>query len=82
MQGPTLGKAKELFKREAAKLDELRHEQIPRVYDHFEEGNSLYLVQEFIDGETLQSEYEREGRFNETKIEQILKLDFGQNKIN
>lgn len=45
-QGKALETAKELFKREANILDILKHEQIPTVYDHFEENNSLYLVEE------------------------------------
>ncbi|TRV45070.1 MAG: tetratricopeptide repeat protein [Microcystis panniformis Mp_MB_F_20051200_S9] len=72
MQGSALEKSKELFQREAEKLDELKHEQIPTVYDYFSEGNSLYLVQEFIEGETLLQEYQREGRFSEQKIKEIL----------
>jgi formylglycine-generating enzyme required for sulfatase activity len=72
MQGEALEKSKELFEREAEKLDELSHPQIPRVYDHFEEGNSLYLVEEFIEGETLRKEYQREGRFSEQKIKGLL----------
>jgi serine/threonine protein kinase len=72
MQGSALEKSKELFQREAEKLDELKHEQIPTVYDYFSAGNSLYLVQEFIEGETLLQEYQREGRFSEQKIKEIL----------
>jgi serine/threonine protein kinase len=73
MQGSALEKSKELFQREAEKLDELKHEQIPTVYDYFSAGNSLYLVQEFIEGETLLQEYQREGRFSEQKIKEILR---------
>jgi serine/threonine protein kinase len=73
MQGAALEKSKELFQREAEKLDELKHEQIPTVYDYFSQGNSLYLVQEFIEGETLLQEYQREGRFSEQKIQEILR---------
>ncbi|MCA2552205.1 MAG: SUMF1/EgtB/PvdO family nonheme iron enzyme [Microcystis sp. M04BS1] len=72
MQGAALEKSKELFQREAEKLDELKHEQIPTVYDYFSEGNSLYLVQEFIEGETLLQEYQRQGKFSEQKIREIL----------
>ncbi|MDB9411076.1 serine/threonine-protein kinase [Microcystis aeruginosa] len=73
MQGAALEKSKELFQREAEKLDELKYEQIPTVYDYFSQGNSLYLVQEFIEGETLLQEYQREGRFSEQKIQEILR---------
>jgi serine/threonine protein kinase len=73
MQGAALEESNELFQREAEKLDELKHEQIPTVYDYFSVGNSLYLVQEFIEGETLLQEYQREGKFSEQKIQQILR---------
>jgi serine/threonine protein kinase len=73
MQGAAPEKSKELFQREAEKLDELKHEQIPTVYDYFSQGNSLYLVQEFIEGETLLQEYQRQGRFSEQKIKEILR---------
>ncbi|TVQ95885.1 MAG: serine/threonine protein kinase [Deltaproteobacteria bacterium] len=47
----------ELFEREAAMLQSLRHPGIPTYLDHFErvEGDRprLFLVQEFIDGGTL-----------------------------
>ena len=73
MQGAALEKSKELFQREAEKLDELKHEQIPTVYDYFSQGNSLYLVEGFIEGETLFQEYQREGKFSEQKIQEILR---------
>ena len=34
---------------------------------------SIYLVQEFIEGETLLQEYQREGKFSEQKIQEILR---------
>jgi formylglycine-generating enzyme required for sulfatase activity/tRNA A-37 threonylcarbamoyl transferase component Bud32 len=71
-QGKSLETAKELFKREAEILDTLKHEQIPAIYDHFEEENSLYLVEEYIEGEDLITEFEREGNFTEEKIKSLL----------
>ncbi len=64
--------AKTLFQREAAKLDEIKHAQIPSIYDHFEEGNSLYLVQEFVLGETLDKELNQQGCWGEEKIIDLL----------
>ncbi|MDJ0843804.1 SUMF1/EgtB/PvdO family nonheme iron enzyme [Crocosphaera sp.] len=72
-QGQGLETAKELFKREAKILDTLKHEQIPAIYDHFEDKNYLYLVEEYIDGEDLIKEFNREGQFNEEKIQSLLK---------
>jgi eukaryotic-like serine/threonine-protein kinase len=48
-----LNKAKELFDREAGQLEKLTHPQIPSLFAYFQEGNELYLIQEFIDGQTL-----------------------------
>jgi len=68
-----LNKAAELFKQEAKRLYELgEHSQIPRLISYFEQGTRLYLVQEFIKGETLLEEV-RQGAFSEGQISQVLK---------
>ena len=55
-------KATELFNQEAVRLYELgKHDQIPELYAHFEQDSRLYLVQEFIDGQTLLDELEDRG---------------------
>jgi serine/threonine protein kinase len=41
------------FEREARLLNHLRHTALPRVSDHFEEGEGQFLVMEFIPGEDL-----------------------------
>ncbi len=41
------------FEREAQLLARLRHPTLPRVSDHFWEGNGQFLVMEFIPGEDL-----------------------------
>jgi WD40 repeat protein/tRNA A-37 threonylcarbamoyl transferase component Bud32 len=41
------------FKREALLLANLSHQNLPRIYDHFEESGKSYLVMDFIEGETL-----------------------------
>ncbi|MFB2771225.1 SUMF1/EgtB/PvdO family nonheme iron enzyme [Pelatocladus sp. BLCC-F211] len=66
-------KAAELFKEEAFRLYELgeNHLQIPRLLAYFEQGTSLYLVQEFIPGNTLFAEVYQLA-FNEEKIREIL----------
>lgn len=52
-------KATELFNQEAVRLYELgKHDQITDLYAHFEQDDRLYLVQEFIDGQTLLDELE------------------------
>ncbi len=65
--------ARELFEREAFTLGKIgSHPQIPRLLDYFEEYGNFYLVQEFVDGETLKQEFERRGTFNEIEIRKIL----------
>ncbi|MDY7015579.1 MAG: protein kinase, partial [Cyanobacteriota bacterium] len=65
-------KAKELFEREAKRLYELDHPQIPRLYAYFEQKNSMYLVQQFIEGENLLEECLQQGPFDEQKIRELL----------
>ncbi len=43
----------ERFRREARIMMDFKHEGIVTVYDHFKEGNSYYIVQEFVDGMSL-----------------------------
>ncbi len=69
-------KCRELFKREAQVLHQLTHPQIPGFLEHFEEGERLFLSQDYIDGKTyrnLRQDRQREGRtFSETEIRQWL----------
>lgn len=43
----------ERFRREARLMMDFKHEQIVHVYDHFKEGSSYYIVEEFVDGLSL-----------------------------
>ncbi len=85
--GSQSAKVKELFEREADGLYQLKHPQIPKLYAYFEQDNCLYLVQEYIEGQDLLSEWEQQGNFSEAKIEQGLQdllpvLDYiHQNKV-
>ncbi|MBR8840407.1 MAG: GUN4 domain-containing protein [Stigonema ocellatum SAG 48.90 = DSM 106950] len=67
-------KASELFKVEAAQLDELghTHPQIPELLAYFIQDNQQYLVQEFIDGQNLADEIKQNGAFNEDQIIALL----------
>ncbi|MEA5623528.1 serine/threonine-protein kinase [Nostoc sp. UHCC 0251] len=66
-------KATELFKREAKRLQELgEHLQIPNLYAYFKEGEYLYLVQQFIEGQNLLQELKQYGIFDESKIRAFL----------
>jgi eukaryotic-like serine/threonine-protein kinase len=50
--------AKSLFEREAEYLYKLgnAHPQIPKLFAHFEENDEFYLVQEFVEGDSLAAE--------------------------
>jgi serine/threonine protein kinase len=66
-------KAAELFNHEAIQLDELgKHPQIPDLLAYFTQDNRQYLIQEFIDGQTLSQELAQKGAFNETQIRHLL----------
>ncbi|HEY9665270.1 MAG TPA: inactive serine/threonine-protein kinase VRK3, partial [Coleofasciculaceae cyanobacterium] len=72
-------KAAELFRQEAARLQELgHHPQIPQLLAYFELDNHLgtvlvpTLVQTFIQGQSLAQQLETEGTFSEIQIRQIL----------
>ncbi|HEY9847939.1 MAG TPA: serine/threonine-protein kinase [Leptolyngbyaceae cyanobacterium] len=68
-----LQKASELFNQEAVQLDRLgQHPQIPDLLAYFILDDRQYLVQEFIDGQTLSQEIVQNGAFNETLVKQLL----------
>jgi serine/threonine protein kinase len=79
-----LQKAKDLFEREAEILEELgsQHPQIPDLLASFsmtvpgltpgKPEEFFYLVQEYIDGETLEEELETQGKFSETQVREVL----------
>ncbi|MBE9177286.1 serine/threonine protein kinase [Oculatella sp. LEGE 06141] len=61
------------FRQEVARLDELAaHPQIPELYDYFERDRRQYLVQEFVDGQTLLQQMQDDGVFDEAQIVQVL----------
>ncbi len=65
--------ARRLFETEAQMLYYLgQHEQIPRLFAHFEENGEFYLVQEFIDGHDLSKEFTPGKRFSEEKVTNLL----------
>jgi WD40 repeat protein len=69
----SLNKAIRLFNQEAVRLHELgEHPQIPTLLAYFEQDKYLYLVQQYIEGQTLFQELHRQGIFNEAKIRQVL----------
>ena len=67
--------AKSLFDREAEVLYQLgnAHDQIPRLFAHFNEDGDFYLVQEFIDGHALTQEIVSGQRLSENTVLNLLK---------
>ncbi len=65
--------ARELFAREACTLGKIgNHPQVPRLLDYFEENQEFYLVQEYINGWTLEQEIKRSGSMSEAGVKQFL----------
>ena len=63
------------FAREAAVLEDMgeRSPQIPRLYAYVNEGEDFYLVQEWIDGDTLTQRLNREGRWQPDAVDTLLR---------
>jgi serine/threonine-protein kinase len=93
LSGAQLKIAQDLFEREAEVLEQLgrEHPQIPDLFAFFEltipnaqaqkDDKFFYLVQEYIDGQTLEEELAQSGKFSEAEIlnvlDQVLRiLDF------
>lgn len=64
----------ERFGREAAILEELGgvSEQIPTLYAYFYLSDKFYLVQEWVEGDTLTAKVQQQGLFNESGVKEIL----------
>lgn len=69
-----LATARRLFKTEAATLHNLgHHNQIPQLLAYFEEEEKFYLVQQYIEGQTLATELTPGQVWSETKVIELLK---------
>ncbi|MDZ8052804.1 MAG: protein kinase domain-containing protein [Aulosira sp. ZfuVER01] len=64
----------ERFQREAAILEQLGEEkdQIPRLYAYFTFAGNFYLIQQWIDGETLAQKVQQQGALSESAVKDIL----------
>ncbi|MEO1427923.1 MAG: YARHG domain-containing protein [Cyanobacteria bacterium J06633_8] len=64
----------ERFAREAAILEELGglNQQIPSLYAYFCLEEKFYLVQEWIEGNTLSGKIQHQGLFNENDVREIV----------
>ncbi len=66
------------FLQEAQLLERFVHHGVVRVLDYFEEGNSAYLVEEFLDGFSLLSGIEKAGRMSWRRVQLMLhQIGFG-----
>jgi len=65
--------ARRLFQTEVDTLRRLGvHEQIPALYDFFEDSKEFYLVQEFIEGHSLANEFSRRHQLTEGEVIAII----------
>ena len=58
------------FKSEARILHHLRHPNLPRVYDFFEDDGRHYLVMDYIEGQTLEAMLEN-GPLSEAQVGEV-----------
>ncbi|MEM9949155.1 MAG: CHASE2 domain-containing protein [Cyanobacteria bacterium P01_D01_bin.36] len=69
-----LSVARRLFDTESKILEKLGdHSQIPNAIDFFEEDHEFYLVQEFVDGQSLEDEIKQVGKLTEEQAIALLK---------
>jgi len=70
---PLFEKQKEKFKKEAKRIMSLDNKHIVKVYDLFEENNTVYYVMDYLEGESLASKMKREGHpMSESEVMDIL----------
>jgi serine/threonine protein kinase, bacterial len=64
----------ERFQREAAILEDLggATDQIPTLYAYFQSEGQFYLVQEYVEGDTLTAKIHQQGLFSEGAIRELL----------
>jgi serine/threonine protein kinase len=64
----------ERFGREAAILEQLgeNHAQVPKLYAYFSAQEQFYLVQEWVEGDTLSQIIQKQGLLNENTVKKIL----------
>lgn len=69
-----LAVARRLFDTEVLILQRLgQHEQIPELFDHFEENQEFYLVEEFVEGQQLSDILSQGKRLGEAAVVDLLR---------
>jgi serine/threonine protein kinase len=61
------------FKKEALRLSNLNHPNLVKVHEFFEENGTAYFVMEYIDGESLRSKLNKEGKLSESLVLNYIK---------
>ena len=64
----TLTAAPEVLRREVDALKNLSHTYIPQVYDFVAEGETVYTVMDYIEGESLDKPLKRKERFPQDQV--------------
>lgn len=68
-----LQKARELFQAETEVLYQLKDcDQVPKLFDHLEQGNEFFLVQELVDGHDLRQAFTLGDRWDEKALVSLL----------
>ncbi|UKO97793.1 protein kinase domain-containing protein [Nostoc sp. UHCC 0870] len=64
----------ERFQREAAILEDLGsyNDQIPALYAYFQSDGQFYVIQEWVQGDTLTAKFRQQGVFSESAVKDIL----------
>jgi serine/threonine-protein kinase len=60
------------FQEEAEVLEQLNHPQIPQLYGYFEQEGQFFLVQEWIEGQTLEARVRTAGPLPEHEVREML----------
>jgi len=65
-------KNKEKIIKEARILSEIHHPNVVNVLEVFKQNNTVYIVMEFISGDSLKQAVEQKGIFSEEKLKKII----------
>ena len=63
-----LSTSTDLLRREVDALKNLSHTYIPQVYDYVQEGDTVYTVMDYIEGESLDKPLKRGERFPQSRV--------------
>lgn len=64
----TLAAKPEMLRREVDALKDLSHTYIPQVYDFVVDGDTVYTVMDYIEGESLNKPLQRGERFSQVQV--------------